>query len=151
MTQEGAACDEITHLNRGFILYSRQYHGSNLGRKLSLRFCNLQRGSVCACSLPGKTLPSTSLLDYDIIKLLTQLRCLGQLCMCSMCRKCGGTGGTVNLGAWSKTLKVTGRQHTTFVLCNRYSILPAKGTARSLTITTLHLARTMLSSRQENV
>lgn len=84
----------------------------------------------------------TSLPDYDIIKLLTQLRCLGQLCMCSMCRKCGGTGGTVNLGAWSKTLKVTGRQHTTFVLRNRF--LPAKGTARSLTITTLHLARTML-------
>ncbi|KAA1474695.1 hypothetical protein DENSPDRAFT_841319 [Dentipellis sp. KUC8613] len=35
-----------------------------------------------------------------------------QLCVCSICRKVGGVGGSVNLGAHSKTLKITqGKEH----------------------------------------
>ncbi|KAI6096735.1 Mss4-like protein [Pisolithus sp. B1] len=35
-----------------------------------------------------------------------------QLCVCSICRKVGGVGGSVNLGAHAKTLNITqGRRH----------------------------------------
>ncbi|KAF8311401.1 hypothetical protein DL93DRAFT_1484603 [Clavulina sp. PMI_390] len=34
-----------------------------------------------------------------------------QLCMCSMCRKCGGYGGSVNLGAYAESLKIEGEEH----------------------------------------
>ncbi|TFY54522.1 hypothetical protein EVG20_g9671 [Dentipellis fragilis] len=35
-----------------------------------------------------------------------------QLCVCSICRKVGGVGGSVNLGAHSKTLKIAqGKEH----------------------------------------
>ncbi|KAM6490037.1 Mss4-like protein [Amanita muscaria] len=35
-----------------------------------------------------------------------------QLCLCSICRKIGGVGGSINLGARSNTLKITqGREH----------------------------------------
>ncbi|KAH9957855.1 Mss4-like protein, partial [Lactifluus volemus] len=30
-----------------------------------------------------------------------------QLCMCSICRKVGGTGGSINLGAHAHTLQIT--------------------------------------------
>ncbi|KAH7925151.1 hypothetical protein BV22DRAFT_1105099 [Leucogyrophana mollusca] len=34
-----------------------------------------------------------------------------QLCVCSICRKVGGVGGSINLGAHSDTLEVKGREH----------------------------------------
>ncbi|KAF8625927.1 hypothetical protein AX17_006653 [Amanita inopinata Kibby_2008] len=35
-----------------------------------------------------------------------------QLCVCSICRKVGGVGGSINLGAHSKTLKILqGKEH----------------------------------------
>ncbi|KAG2123826.1 Mss4-like protein [Suillus clintonianus] len=35
-----------------------------------------------------------------------------QLCVCSICRKVGGVGGSINLGAHSKTLNITeGKEH----------------------------------------
>ncbi|KAF8224466.1 hypothetical protein L208DRAFT_482180 [Tricholoma matsutake] len=34
-----------------------------------------------------------------------------QLCLCSICRKVGGVGGSVNLGAHSSTLEVEGKEH----------------------------------------
>ncbi|KAF4562549.1 hypothetical protein EYR36_003943 [Pleurotus pulmonarius] len=34
-----------------------------------------------------------------------------QLCLCSICRKVGGVGGSINLGGHSKTLKVDGKEH----------------------------------------
>ncbi|KAF9078555.1 Mss4-like protein [Rhodocollybia butyracea] len=35
-----------------------------------------------------------------------------QLCVCSICRKVGGTGGSINLGGHSETLKILqGKQH----------------------------------------
>ncbi|KAF9234151.1 Mss4-like protein [Melanogaster broomeanus] len=35
-----------------------------------------------------------------------------QLCTCSICRKVGGVGGSINLGAHSKTLEITqGKEH----------------------------------------
>ncbi|PFH47915.1 hypothetical protein AMATHDRAFT_66545 [Amanita thiersii Skay4041] len=34
-----------------------------------------------------------------------------QICLCSICRKVGGVGGSINLGADSNTLKVTGKEH----------------------------------------
>jgi len=34
-----------------------------------------------------------------------------QLCLCSICRKVGGVGGSINLGAHSKTLMIEGKEH----------------------------------------
>ncbi|KAJ2914715.1 hypothetical protein MD484_g5708, partial [Candolleomyces efflorescens] len=34
-----------------------------------------------------------------------------QLCLCSICRKVGGVGGSINLGAHSETLKVQGKEN----------------------------------------
>ncbi|KJA20165.1 hypothetical protein HYPSUDRAFT_142722 [Hypholoma sublateritium FD-334 SS-4] len=34
-----------------------------------------------------------------------------QLCLCSICRKVGGVGGSINLGGHSKTLKVEGGEN----------------------------------------
>ncbi|PPQ68787.1 hypothetical protein CVT25_008865 [Psilocybe cyanescens] len=34
-----------------------------------------------------------------------------QLCLCSICRKVGGVGGSINLGGYSKTLKIDGKEH----------------------------------------
>ncbi|KAG6827537.1 hypothetical protein H0H92_011416 [Tricholoma furcatifolium] len=35
-----------------------------------------------------------------------------QLCLCSICRKVGGTGGSINLGGHSNTLKISeGKEH----------------------------------------
>ncbi|TFK62372.1 hypothetical protein BDN72DRAFT_890022 [Pluteus cervinus] len=34
-----------------------------------------------------------------------------QLCCCSICRKVGGVGGSINLGGHSETLKVEGKEH----------------------------------------
>ncbi|KAF9236955.1 hypothetical protein BU15DRAFT_27484, partial [Melanogaster broomeanus] len=39
-----------------------------------------------------------------------------QLCTCSICRKVGGVGGSINLGAHSKTLEITqGKEHIRYV------------------------------------
>ncbi|KAF8182357.1 Mss4-like protein [Pholiota molesta] len=34
-----------------------------------------------------------------------------QLCLCSICRKVGGVGGSINLGGHSKSLKVEGKKN----------------------------------------
>ncbi|KAG6835471.1 hypothetical protein H0H93_001188 [Arthromyces matolae] len=34
-----------------------------------------------------------------------------QFCLCSICRKVGGVGGSVNLGGHSETLKIEGKEH----------------------------------------
>ncbi|TFY82916.1 hypothetical protein EWM64_g1105 [Hericium alpestre] len=34
-----------------------------------------------------------------------------QLCLCSICRKVGGVGGSINLGGHAKTLEVEGKEH----------------------------------------
>ncbi|ETW81437.1 putative GFA [Heterobasidion irregulare TC 32-1] len=34
-----------------------------------------------------------------------------QLCLCSICRKVGGVGGSINLGAHSNTLKIEGKEN----------------------------------------
>ncbi|KAG2009467.1 hypothetical protein CC2G_012400 [Coprinopsis cinerea AmutBmut pab1-1] len=34
-----------------------------------------------------------------------------QLCLCSICRKVGGVGGSINLGGHSETLKVEGKEN----------------------------------------
>ncbi|KAF9046218.1 Mss4-like protein [Panaeolus papilionaceus] len=34
-----------------------------------------------------------------------------QLCLCSICRKVGGVGGSINLGGHSNTLKVEGKEN----------------------------------------
>lgn len=34
-----------------------------------------------------------------------------KLCLCSICRKVGGTGGSINLGGHTKTLKVDGKEN----------------------------------------
>ncbi|CAD6446679.1 69704f58-3d86-432e-a04b-dbbf46f1ec84-CDS [Sclerotinia trifoliorum] len=53
---------------------------------------NLQ-GS-CQCGLVEFTLESHTPAPY-------------QICACSICRKCGGYGGTVNLGGIASTLQIT--------------------------------------------
>ncbi|KAF8074128.1 Mss4-like protein [Lyophyllum atratum] len=34
-----------------------------------------------------------------------------QLCLCSICRKVGGVGGSINLGGYNNTLQVEGKEH----------------------------------------
>ncbi|KAF8157871.1 Mss4-like protein [Crassisporium funariophilum] len=34
-----------------------------------------------------------------------------QLCLCSICRKVGGVGGSINLGAHTNTLKIEGKEN----------------------------------------
>ena len=38
-----------------------------------------------------------------------------QLCLCSICRKVGGVGGSINLGAHSNTLKIEGKENISYV------------------------------------
>ena len=48
----------------------------------------------CHCGAVAFTVQSSTPVPY-------------QLCMCSICRKVGGTGGSVNLGAHAHTLQIT--------------------------------------------
>jgi len=52
----------------------------------------------CHCGAVKFTVQSSSPVPY-------------QLCLCSICRKVGGVGGSVNLGADSQTLKIEGKEH----------------------------------------
>lgn len=48
----------------------------------------------CHCGAVAFTVQSSTPVPY-------------QLCMCSICRKVGGTGGSINLGAHADTLQIT--------------------------------------------
>ncbi|KAI0250133.1 Mss4-like protein [Lactifluus subvellereus] len=48
----------------------------------------------CHCGAVAFTVQSSTPVPY-------------QLCMCSICRKVGGTGGSINLGAHTHTLRIT--------------------------------------------
>jgi hypothetical protein len=48
----------------------------------------------CHCGAVAFTVQSSTPVPY-------------QLCQCSICRKVGGTGGSVNLGAHADTLQIT--------------------------------------------
>ncbi|KAG2749241.1 hypothetical protein P692DRAFT_20472202 [Suillus brevipes Sb2] len=53
----------------------------------------------CHCGTVRFTVESSTPVSY-------------QLCVCSICRKVGGTGGSINLGAHSETLIITqGKEH----------------------------------------
>ncbi|KAH0582228.1 hypothetical protein H2248_011873 [Termitomyces sp. 'cryptogamus'] len=52
----------------------------------------------CHCGAIKFTVDSSTAVPY-------------QLCLCSICRKVGGVGGSINLGGHSKTLKVEGKEH----------------------------------------
>ncbi|KAH7925134.1 hypothetical protein BV22DRAFT_1195386 [Leucogyrophana mollusca] len=52
----------------------------------------------CHCGAVRFTVQSSTPIPY-------------QLCVCSICRKVGGVGGSINLGAHSDTLEVKGREH----------------------------------------
>ncbi|KAI0026996.1 Mss4-like protein [Vararia minispora EC-137] len=54
----------------------------------------------CHCGAVKFTVQSSSAVPY-------------QLCHCSICRKVGGYGGSVNLGGFSDTLKIEGAEHIT--------------------------------------
>ena len=46
------------------------------------------------------------------LECLSKPRCADpQLCMCSICRKVGGYGGSVNLGGHYDTLKIEGKEN----------------------------------------
>ncbi|THH11132.1 hypothetical protein EW146_g8149 [Bondarzewia mesenterica] len=47
-----------------------------------------------------------------------------QLCLCSICRKVGGVGGSINLGAHSNTLKIEGKENISI-----YKAVLHRGTA----------------------
>jgi len=55
------------------------------------------RGS-CHCGAVQFTVMSSTPVPY-------------QLCVCSICRKVGGTGGSINLGGHNKTLKIEGKEN----------------------------------------
>ena len=48
----------------------------------------------CHCGAVAFTVQSSTPVPY-------------QLCVCSICRKVGGTGGSVNIGAHAHTLQIT--------------------------------------------
>ena len=48
----------------------------------------------CHCGAVAFTVQSSTPVPY-------------QLCMCSICRKVGGAGGSINLGAHAETLQIT--------------------------------------------
>lgn len=52
----------------------------------------------CHCGAVRFTLESSTPVPY-------------QLCLCSVCRKVGGVGGSINLGGHSSTLKVEGKEN----------------------------------------
>jgi hypothetical protein len=62
----------------------------------------------CHCGAVAFTVQSSTAVPY-------------QLCVCSICRKVGGTGGSVNLGAHAHTLEITkGKEHISYdvlILC----------------------------------
>jgi hypothetical protein len=55
----------------------------------------------CHCGAVKFTVQSSSAVPY-------------QLCHCSICRKVGGYGGSINLGGFSNSLKVEGSEHITY-------------------------------------
>ncbi|RDB14920.1 putative glutathione-dependent formaldehyde-activating enzyme [Hypsizygus marmoreus] len=58
----------------------------------------IQLSGSCHCGAVTFTVQSSTPVPY-------------QLCLCSICRKVGGVGGSINLGGHSKTLKVEGKEH----------------------------------------
>ncbi|KAF9565093.1 hypothetical protein CPC08DRAFT_630448 [Agrocybe pediades] len=52
----------------------------------------------CHCGAVKFSVESSTLVPY-------------QLCLCSICRKVGGAGGSINLGGISKSLKVEGKEN----------------------------------------
>ena len=56
----------------------------------------------CHCGSVKFTVQSSSAVPY-------------QLCCCSICRKVGGYGGSINLGGIADTLKIEGEENITYV------------------------------------
>ena len=54
----------------------------------------LELKGSCHCGAVGFTVQSSTPVPY-------------QLCICSICRKVGGVGGSINLGAHAETLQIT--------------------------------------------
>ena len=52
----------------------------------------------CHCGAVRFSLQSSTAIPY-------------QLCLCSICRKVGGVGGSINLGGFSETLRVEGKEN----------------------------------------
>ena len=59
-----------------------------------IRVMPVELKGSCHCGAVAFTVQSSTPVPY-------------QLCMCSICRKVGGTGGSVNLGAHAHTLQIT--------------------------------------------
>ena len=65
----------------------------------------------CHCGAVAFTVQSSTPVPY-------------QLCVCSICRKVGGTGGSVNLGAHAHTLQITkGKADISCVILSRRSYM----------------------------
>ncbi|KAF9464089.1 Mss4-like protein [Collybia nuda] len=58
----------------------------------------IELSGSCHCGAIKFTVQSSTPIPY-------------QLCFCSICRKVGGVGGSINLGGHMNTLKVEGKEH----------------------------------------
>lgn len=83
----------INNFNNPFALYSKQFRTSKVFQKMPVTL----HGS-CHCGAVRYTVDSHTPVPY-------------QLCACSICRKVGGVGGSINLGADFKTMKIKGEEN----------------------------------------
>ena len=87
----------------------------------------LLQGS-CHCGAVRFTVESHTPVPYQVRRLRSS--CVRdshshQLCVCSICRKVGGVGGSINLGAQAETLQITqGEEHIRCVLHSHAHTLP---------------------------
>ena len=72
----------------------------------------------CHCGAVKFSVESSTPVPYQVRGVIPYSSCVLtgacaslQLCVCSICRKVGGVGGSINLGAHSKTLKVEGKEN----------------------------------------
>ena len=76
----------------------------------------IQLKGSCHCGAVRFTVDSSTPVPYQvrIIHFVVAgcFKLTAQLCLCSICRKVGGVGGSINLGGHSKTLKVEGKENT---------------------------------------
>ena len=97
----------------------------------------LLQGS-CHCGAVRFTVESHTPVPYQVRRLRSS--CVRdshshQLCVCSICRKVGGVGGSINLGAQAETLQITqGEEHVRCVLhTHAHTHTPSRLLKRSTT------------------
>lgn len=89
-------------------------------RKLPLWRCQVQRPFQYSSSVPSSVCSCHYLFASHLI--------FSKLCLCSICRKVGGVGGSINLGGHSETLQVEGKENLRRVyprkMCTFWILIP---------------------------